>query len=39
MNAAVISWLVVGALVVLCALALLIREFPAIRRELRLMRM
>jgi hypothetical protein len=39
MNAAVIAWIVVGALAVLCALILLIHEIPAIRRELRLLRM
>ena len=39
MNAALIAWIVVGAMVVLSALILFIRELPAIRRELRLLRM
>ena len=39
MNAAVIAWIVVGGLAVLGALILFIHEIPAIRRELRLLRM
>jgi len=39
MNAAVIAWIVVGGLFVLGALILFILELPAIRREMRLLRM
>jgi len=39
MNAAVIAWIVVGGLGVVAFLALLIREIPSLRRELRLMKM
>ena len=39
MNAAIIAWIVVGGLGVLACLALLIREVPSIRREVRLLRM
>jgi len=39
MNAAEIAWLIVAALAVLAALSVLIHEIPAIRRELRLLRM
>jgi hypothetical protein len=34
-----IAWIVVGAIVVLIALFLILREMPAIIRELRIMKM
>ena len=39
MSGAAIAWIVVGAIIVLGFLVMFIREFPAMRRELRIMRM
>jgi len=39
MSAALIAWIIVGAIAVLSALIMLIREIPSIRRELHLLRM
>ena len=39
MSAAAIAWIVVGVIVVGTFLVMFIRELPAMRRELRIMRM